>query len=73
LFVRSRKRHGRIGFGLGSPSASFGVWVVVADGVSVDEVDERTDADSGTTEDHDNMWFGALENRRESENGSEKG
>lgn len=38
--------------------------VVVADGVSGNEVDERADPDSGTTEDHDDIWFGALEEER---------
>jgi hypothetical protein len=53
--------------------ACLGVWVVVADGMSDDEVDERADADPGTAEDHDDVWFSALEERRLSKNGGEKG
>ena len=73
LFVGSRKCRGRVGLGLGCLGAGLGVRVVVADGVSDDEVDERADADTGTAEDHDDVWFSALEERRPSKNGGEKG
>ena len=53
--------------------AGLGVWVVVADGVPDDEVDERTDADPGTAEDYDDVWFSVLEGRRPSKNGGEQG
>ena len=74
LPVGSGERNRRMGFGFGFLGARPGVWVVVADGVSNDEVDERTDAGPGTPEDYDDVWFGALEKRRPSKkNGGEKG
>lgn len=57
LFFGSWKGHG---IGLESPSGGFGIWVVFADGVSSDEVDERTDAHPGTTKDDDDIWFNSL-------------
>ena len=71
-FVGSRKRHGRIWLGLGCVGAGLGVWVVVANGVADNEVDERTDADPGTAEDYDDVWFSVLEGRRLSENRGEQ-
>lgn len=38
-------------------SVGLGIRVLVADGVSDDEVNERTDADTGTTKDDDDVWF----------------
>ena len=73
LFFGSRKCHGRIRLELGRLGDGLGAWVDITDGESDDEVDERADANPGTTEDHDDVWFSALDARQLSKNGGENG
>ena len=58
-FVGSRKRSGGVGLRFFGESSC--IWVVVAGGMSEDEVYERTDAYPGATKDYDHVGSVNLE------------